>query len=133
MITYAEREVFCQSLAEGKSQREAGRVAGIRKSVATLCRLAQSGEVQARVAQLKRERHQAVYAGEVPSWLTPAWIGAAFRAIHERAVLVEDFKESMRALNNIAELVKDEAGAGGSEERPALDLSGVMGWLAAGR
>jgi hypothetical protein len=132
MITYAEREVFCQALAEGKSQREAGRVAGIRKSVATLCRLAQSGEVQARVAQLKRERHQAVYEGEVPSWLTPAWIGSAFRAIHDRALMAEDFKESMRALNHIAGLVKDEAGAGGSEERPALDLSAVVGWLASG-
>jgi hypothetical protein len=133
MITYAEREVFCHALAEGKSQREAGRVAGIRKSVATLCRLAQSGEVQARVAQLRRERHQAVYAGEVPSWLTPAWIGAAFRAIHERAALAEDFKESMRALNHIADLVKAETGAGAADERPARDLSGVLGWLAAGR
>jgi hypothetical protein len=133
MITNAEREIFCQALAEGKTQAEAGRRAGIRKSAPTLHRLAHTKAVQERVAKLKRERYQIVYEGDLPDWLTPAWVGAAFKAVYEHAIRAGDFRESMRALNGVAAAISAEEKALPPEERVAADFGEVAGWLASAR
>jgi hypothetical protein len=130
MITNAEREVFCQALADNETQAEAGRRAGIKKSAPTLHRLAHSREVRARVEQLKLARHQLVYDGDLPDWLTPAWIGAAFKAIYENAIRAGDFRESMRALKGVTDSISLEEAALGPEERPTVDMGNMAGWLA---
>jgi phage terminase small subunit len=98
----ARHERFAQELARGKSQTDAYEVAGFKPNRGAACRLAENGNIKARVSEI-------LAAAASLAHIDAAWVLKKAVTLHEKAMEAKAYASAKGALDLIGKHVEVQA------------------------